>query len=59
MEAVLMPLSGLAGYPELGQRGGEERRGGGGWDRLLGRELPGEGQGAALLQEFPGIMLQR
>ena len=47
----------LAGEPDLGQHSGKRR--GGGWGGQRGRELPGEGQGAALFQEFPGIKLQR
>lgn len=44
----------LVGEPELGQRRGKEKRG-----RPGRAARPGEGRGAALLQEFPGIMLQR
>ena len=39
--------------------GAGRRRGWGVRGGLRDRELPGEGQGAALLQEFPGIRLQR
>lgn len=47
----------LAGEADLGQHSGKRRGGGRGGQQ--GRELPGEGRGAALFQEFPGIKLQR
>lgn len=47
----------VAGEPRLGRCREEERMGIPGGVR--GREPPGEGPGAALLQEFPGIRLPR